>query len=72
MKVSESVYFHIHGKKHTCYMYMTLYICVYSRFLDPKANDRVLLFLVDKRLQNTKGLRDGALEKLKEDSDMHD
>ena len=42
-----------------------MYICVYSHFLDAKANDRVLLFLVDKGLQHTKGLRDSALKQLK-------
>ena len=51
-------------KAHTLHIIL-LYIHVYSHFLDTEANDRVLLFLVDKGLQHTEGLRDGALKQLK-------
>ena len=45
---------------------------IHLRFLDTEANDRVLLFLIDKGLQHTKRLGDCALKQLKEDSNMCD
>ena len=43
----------------------TIHVHANSRFLDTKANDRVLLFLVDKSFQHTEGLGDGTLKQLK-------
>jgi hypothetical protein len=42
-----------------------MHVHEHSRFLDAKANDRVLLFLIDKGLQHIEGLRDSALKQLK-------
>ena len=56
-----------HGKS-TC----ALYVTVHLHFLDSKANDRVLLFIVDKGFQHIKGLGNRALEQLKEDGNMCD
>ena len=57
------------------YMYTVKYkknhaIHIHSHFLDTKASNRVLLLLVDKGLQHTKGLGDGALKQLKKDSNV--
>lgn len=37
---------------------------VHSRFFDSKANDRIILFLVDKSLQHTQRMGDCALKQL--------